>query len=46
VSLDRGDQCGSNGAKIVGFGWVLMELCTFESRVEKKKEKTGEKKER
>jgi hypothetical protein len=44
--LERGDQRGSNGVKIVVYGWVLAELCTFESRVEKKKEKKGEKKER
>jgi hypothetical protein len=42
VSLDRGDQCGENGAKIVVCGWVLAEMCTFESRAKKEGEKKDE----
>jgi hypothetical protein len=42
--LDRGDQCGCFGTKIIVYGWVLMELCIVKQRAKKKRKKKGEKK--
>jgi hypothetical protein len=43
--LERGDRGGSNGVKIIDFGWVLAELWRLENG-QKKREKKWKKKEK